>query len=67
MSKFPQSHPLSQAGPRRRDSGQNPDAVIRGLLLLDCGVPMNRIIDALEKALDLGPMKSQELPRSRAA
>ena len=67
MAKFPQSQPVSQAGPRRRDSSQTPDAVIRGLLLMDCGVPMNRIIDALERALDLGLMKPDSVSRSRAA
>ena len=67
MAKFPQSQPLSQAGPRRRDSSQNPDAVIRGLLLMDCGVPMNRILDAIERALDMGLMQPDSVHRSRAA
>ena len=67
MDTFPQSQSLSQAGPRRRDSSENPDAVIRGLLLMDCGVPMNRILDALERALDMGLMKTDSVPRSRAA
>ena len=67
MAKFLQSQPLSQAGPRRRDSSRSPDAVIRGLLLLDCGVPMNRILDAIERALDPGLVKSNKMSRSRAA
>ncbi len=67
MSRFLQSLPLSQAGPRRRESSRTPDALIQDLLLMDSAVPPNRIINALDRSLGLEWLKSAGVPRSRAA